>query len=347
MKTCLVLEGGAMRGMYTAGALDVFYNAGIKFDGIIGVSAGAAFGVNYLSGQPGRVIRYNKRFNADRHYMGLIPLLKTGNIVDTDYAYDKVPRELDPFDGDTFDASGVPFWAVVTNVETGRAEYIRLEHAMEQMDVIRASASMPFVSKPVKLGGKLYLDGGVADSIPFKAAEKLGFDRVVVILTRDRSYVKKPMASGPIEVWYKHYPAFMEQLKNRHSTYNNAVRELLNWEQQGKAWVLHPSLPIEIGGWSAMPTGFRRSTIWGPGTRRRRCPPCGPISDSPDGAHHLYRAAGGGWSLRPAHSESQAPFFHPCRRPAHPGRKRHHGQWRSRPDGRHRSRRGHRIGALR
>ena len=144
MKTCLVLEGGAMRGMYTAGALDVFYNAGIQFDGIIGVSAGAAFGVNYLSRQPGRVIRYNKRFNADHHYMGLIPLLKTGNIVDTKYAYEKVPRELDPFDGDTFDASGVPFWAVVTNVKTGQPEYIRLEHAMAQMDVIRASASMPF-----------------------------------------------------------------------------------------------------------------------------------------------------------------------------------------------------------
>ena len=155
-----------MRGMYPAGALDVFYNAGIQFDGIIGVSAGAAFGVNYLSGQPGRVIRYNKRFNSDHHYMGLIPLLKTGNIVDTEYAYDRVPRQLDPFDGDTFDASGIPFWAVVTNVETGKAEYIRLEHAMEQMDVIRASASMPFVSKPVKIGGKLYLDGGVADSIP-------------------------------------------------------------------------------------------------------------------------------------------------------------------------------------
>ena len=153
MKTCLVLEGGAMRGMFTAGALDVFYSAGIRFDGIIGVSAGAAFGVNYLSGQPGRVIRYNKRFNSDHHYMGLIPLLKTGNIVDTEYAYDKVPRQLDPFDGDTFDASGVPFWAVVTNVETGQAEYIRLEHALEQMDVIRASASMPFVSKPVKIGG--------------------------------------------------------------------------------------------------------------------------------------------------------------------------------------------------
>ena len=236
-----------MRGMFTAGALDVFYSAGIRFDGIIGVSAGAAFGVNYLSGQPGRVIRYNKRFNSDHHYMGLIPLLKTGNIVDTEYAYDKVPRQLDPFDGDTFDASGVPFWAVVTNVETGQAEYIRLEHALEQMDVIRASASMPFVSKPVKIGGKLYLDGGVADSIPFKAAEQLGFDRVVVILTRDKSYVKKPMNPRPIDLWYKHCPALAEQLKNRHSTYNNAVRELLNWEQQGKAWVLHPSQPIEIG----------------------------------------------------------------------------------------------------
>ena len=213
MKTCLVLEGGAMRGMYTAGALDVFYNAGIQFDGIIGVSAGAAFGVNYLSRQPGRVIRYNKRFNADHHYMGLIPLLKTGNIVDTEYAYEKVPRELDPFDGDTFDASGVPFWAVVTNVETGQPEYIRLEHAMAQMDVIRASASMPFVSQPVKIGGKLYLDGGVADSIPFRAAEKLGFDRVVVILTRDKSYVKKPMNPKPIDLWYKHYPALAEQLK--------------------------------------------------------------------------------------------------------------------------------------
>ena len=248
MKTCLVLEGGAMRGMYTAGALDVFYNAGIQFDGIIGVSAGAAFGVNYLSRQPGRVIRYNKRFNADHHYMGLIPLLKTGNIVDTEYAYEKVPRELDPFDGDTFDASGVPFWAVVTNVETGQPEYIRLEHAMAQMDVIRASASMPFVSQPVKIGGKLYLDGGVADSIPFRAAEKLGFDRVVVILTRDKSYVKKahePQAHRPVVQALSR--AGMEQLKNRHSVYNNALRELLNWEQQGKAWVLHPSQPIEIG----------------------------------------------------------------------------------------------------
>lgn len=247
MKTCLVLEGGAMRGMYTAGALDVFYNAGIKFDGIIGVSAGAAFGVNYLSGQPGRVIRYNKRFNGDHHYMGLIPLLKTGNIISTEYAYERVPRELDPFDGETFDRSGVPFWAVVTNVDTGAAEYIRLTHVMDQMDVIRASASMPFVSRPVNIGGKRYLDGGVADSIPFRAAERLGFDRVAVVLTRDAGYVKKAMDPKLIQTWYKKYPAFQEPLKNRHNDYNTAVKDLLNWEQQGKAWVLRPSRPIEIG----------------------------------------------------------------------------------------------------
>ena len=236
-----------MRGMYTAGALDVFYNANIHFDGIIGVSAGAAFGVNYLSRQPGRVIRYNKRFNGDHHYMGLIPLLKTGNVLDTDYVYGKVPRELDPFDGDTFDASGVPFWAVVTNLRTGKPEYIRLEHVMDQMDVIRASASMPFVSQPVPVGRKLYLDGGVADAIPFKAAEQLGFDRVVVILTRDKTYVKKPMNPRPIRLWYRKYPPFQARLLNRHTAYNEALRELSAWEQEGKAWVLRPTSPIKIG----------------------------------------------------------------------------------------------------
>ena len=247
MKTCLVLEGGAMRGMYTAGALDVFYNAGIKFDGIIGVSAGAAFGVNYLSGQPGRVIRYNKRFNADRHYMGLIPLLKTGNIVDTDYAYDKVPRELDPFDGDTFDASGVPFWAVVTNVETGRAEYIRLEHAMEQMDVIRASASMPFVSHIVRVGGEELLDGGVCDSIPVQAAlEKLGCQRAVVVLTRPAGYRKKPSGAAAARLLYRRYPAFAKALAERYRSYNAALDLVEELEKVGRILVIRPTEDLHI-----------------------------------------------------------------------------------------------------
>lgn len=236
-----------MRGMYTAGALDVFYNAGIRFDGIIGVSAGALFGVNYPSGQPGRVIRYNKRFNSDRHYMGILPLLKTGNIIDTEYAYDRVPHQLDVFDNEAFIASGVPFWAVVTNVDTGDAEYIRLRDVFQQMDVLRASGSMPFVSRPVEIGGKRYLDGGVADAIPFRAAETLGFDRVVVILTRPRDYVKKPMNKRAIHAWYKHAPAFRATLENRHTGYNDALKELANWERQEKAWVLRPSRPIQIG----------------------------------------------------------------------------------------------------
>lgn len=247
MKTCLVLEGGAMRGMYTAGVLDVIYNAALRFDGIIGVSAGALFGVNFLSGQPGRVIRYNKQFNSDHHYMGVLPLLKTGNIVDTEYAYDRVPHQLDIFDDEAFINSGVPFWAVTTNLHTGAAEYMPIQSVFDQMDVLRASGSMPFVSQPVKIGEQLYLDGGVADAIPFRAAESLGFDRVVVILTRDIHYVKKPMNPRLIHAWYKRYPAFEEKLKTRHNEYNTAVKDLLNREQQGKAWVLRPSTPIEIG----------------------------------------------------------------------------------------------------
>ena len=259
MKTCLVLEGGAMRGMYTAGALDVFYNAGIQFDGIIGVSAGAAFGVNYLSRQPGRVIRYNKRFNADHHYMGLIPLLKTGNIVDTEYAYEKVPRELDPFDGNTFDASGVPFWAVVTNVKTGQPEYIRLEHAMAQMDVIRASASMPFVSKPVKLGGKLYLDGGVADSIPVRFFESIGYKRNLIILTQPKGYIKKKNKFLPaIRAKYFRYPAFVEAVADRHERYNETLSYISMLEQAGKDYVIRPPIPLEIGAMERDPAQLRR-----------------------------------------------------------------------------------------
>ena len=247
MKTCLVLEGGAMRGMYTAGALDVFYNAGIQFDGIIGVSAGAAFGVNYLSRQPGRVIRYNKRFNADHHYMGLIPLLKTGNIVDTEYAYEKVPRELDPFDGDTFDASGVPFWAVVTNVETGQPEYIRLEHAMAQMDVIRASASMPLASQIVSVGNRNLLDGGIADSIPLKFIQTQGYAKNVVILTQPLDYVKKKNKLMPLmKVVYRQYPNLLGTMARRHEVYNEATAYIREQEALGNVFVIRPEAPLDI-----------------------------------------------------------------------------------------------------
>lgn len=246
MKTGLVLEGGAMRGMYTAGVMDRMMDHDIHFDGVIGVSAGALFGVNYLAHQRGRVIRYNKKYNGHKDYMGLLPLLKEGNIVSTRYAYDRVPRLFDVFDNEAFKASGTDFYAVVTNLQTGQPEYMQVKDVYEQMDVLRASGSMPFVSKPVQIDGQYYLDGGVSDSIPFAFFEKLGYDRLVVILTRDLAYRKKAMSPLMIEASYHKYPEFAEQLKKRHEVYNRSVRMLKRKEEKGGIFVIRPSVPIQI-----------------------------------------------------------------------------------------------------
>ena len=247
MKTGLVLEGGAMRGMYTAGVLDVFMEQEITFDGVIGVSAGALFGVNLLSKQAGRVIRYNKRFNADPNYLGLRPLLRTGNIVDSEYAFDRVPRTLDVFDDETYRASGVPFYAVVTNVETGEPEYIKIDSVFDQMDVLRASGSMPFVSKPVEIGGKKYLDGAITDSIPFEKFMEMGYDRLVVVLTKPAGYVKKPMSPLLTRMFYENaYPKFAERVCDRHEMYNSSIERLAELEKKGTVLVLRPSQHVKI-----------------------------------------------------------------------------------------------------
>ncbi len=246
MNRALVLEGGAMRGMYTAAVLDVFMAKNISFDSVTAVSAGALFGVNFLSGQSGRVIRYNKRFNSDKNYMGLLPLIKEGNIVSTDYAYHDVPYELDPFDDEKFKASGVPFYATVTNIKTAKAEYIRIKSVFEQMDILRASGSLPFVSKIVKINGREYLDGGIADSIPFSYPLSMGCDKLVVIVTRDMNYRKKPMSSVLAKLCYRKYPEFQNSLLNRHNMYNNSIEELQKLEEEGRAFVIRPTVPIEI-----------------------------------------------------------------------------------------------------
>ena len=247
MKIGLVLEGGAMRGMFTAGVLDTFLDNDIKMDSVVGVSAGALFGVNYLSGQKGRVIRYNKRFNKDKNYMGFRPLLREGNIVSTKYAYEDVPKTLDPFDDETYKKSNVPFYAVITNVATGNPEYIQIHSVFEQMDTLRASGSMPFVSKPVAIGDKKYLDGGIADSIPFEWLAGQGCDKLIVILTRDMEYRKKLMSPVLVKLYGRKYPKIAERLLQRHNNYNRAVEELRKWEAGGKAMVIRPSSPIEIG----------------------------------------------------------------------------------------------------
>lgn len=236
-----------MRGMYTAGVLDVFIENNIPVDIAVGVSAGALFGVNYLSGQKGRVIRYNKRFNKDKNYLGLRPLLREGNIVSTKYAYDDVPRRLDPFDDEAFKKSGVPFYAVVTDVITGEASYIQIKSVFEQMDTLRASGSMPFVSRPVELDGRKYLDGAVADSIPFRWLSKQGAEKMIVVLTRDMNYRKKPMSALAVKAYGRRYPQIAKRLSERHSQYNKSVELLSEWERQGRAFVIRPSEPVNIG----------------------------------------------------------------------------------------------------
>ncbi len=248
MKVGLVLEGGAMRGMYTAGVLDQFMFNQIMPDGVIGVSAGALFGVNLLSGQDGRVIRYNKRFNSDPRYIGLLPFLMEGNVVSTKYAYHDVPYELDVFDNDTYriNADKIPFYAVVTEVESGKPRYVRIRNAYRQMKVLRASGSMPFFSKPVRIGAHSYLDGGISDSIPYEWMSRDGFDRLIVVLTRDLSYRKNPMSPRLIKSFYRRYPKLQESLITRHSRYNESVEKLCDWEKEGRAFVIRPSEAIEI-----------------------------------------------------------------------------------------------------
>lgn len=247
MKVGLVLEGGAMRGMYTAGVLDVLMENNVRVDGIVGVSAGALFGVNYPSRQIGRVIRYNKRFSPDKNYIGLWPLLKEGNIVSTQFAYNEVPRKLDVFDEEAFRASGIPFYAVVTNLQTGEGEYLLLESVFEQMDILRASGSMPFVSRPVLWQGKRYLDGAIADSIPYRWMAEQGYEKRIVVLTRQEGYRKKPMNQALCKIMYRKWPKFVQKLLTRHSAYNAALDELQQWRSEGKAFVLRPSEEINIG----------------------------------------------------------------------------------------------------
>ena len=193
MKTGLILEGGAMRGLFSAGVIDVFMENGIEFDAAIGVSAGAAFGCNYKSRQPGRVIRYNKRFAKDPRFCSLRSLIKTGDLFGAEFCYHTIPDKLDLFDTQAYIDNPMDFYVVVTDIETGKAVYINSEEAGEDaLECFRASASMPVVSKPVEIKGKKYLDGGIADSVPIQYFESIGSDRNVIILTQPIGYVKKP-----------------------------------------------------------------------------------------------------------------------------------------------------------
>ncbi|MBR5288042.1 MAG: patatin family protein [Clostridia bacterium] len=246
MRVGLVLEGGAMRGMYTAGVLDSFLDCGIDVDGIVGVSAGACFGCNLFSGQRGRVLRYNQRFAGDVRNVSLLSLLLTGDIVNRRFAYYIVPTKYDVFDEAAFEAHGGEYRVVVTNVNTGEAEYMQMHHLLQDIEMMRASASMPFCSRMVKIGGQKYLDGGIADSIPVRAALELGYDKLIVVLTQPAFYRKEAMDPRMIRAFYGRYPNLCRTMIDRHERYNAQCDDVAQLERDGKVFVIRPKEKLSI-----------------------------------------------------------------------------------------------------
>ena len=247
MKTGLVLEGGAMRGIYTAGVLDIFNENNIKFDGVIGVSAGSVHGCSYISGQKGRSIRYTMKYRRNPRFMSLRSLIRTGDICEAKFCYDELPHKLDLYDNEAFKKSGIDFYVVCTNVETGMPEYIQIKDMFKQMDAVRASASMPYLSKIVETEGMKLLDGGVSDAVPVKKFMEMGYDRLVVILTKDIDYVKKPIPPLLCDMYYKKkYPLFNRKVKERHIMYNETIKRLKLAEGAGEIFVIRPSKHIDI-----------------------------------------------------------------------------------------------------
>ena len=248
MKTGLVMEGGAMRGMFTAGVIDVLMEHGIDFDGAIGVSAGACFGCNYKSKQIGRVIRYNTRFSRDKRYGGFRVLLKTGDYYSREFCYQEVPTKYDIFDFDTFETNPMEFYIVCTDVDTGKAVYHRQENRNDHgFEWIRASASMPLVSRMVEIDGRKYLDGALADSIPVRYFESIGYDRNVVILTQPLGFRKRPDTLLPVmKLYYKAFPNLVASMTGRHEQYNASLDYIARKETAGELLVIRPpeKLPI-------------------------------------------------------------------------------------------------------
>lgn len=248
MKVGLLLEGGAMRGLYTAGVLDTFMKNNIKIDGIVGVSAGALFGMNYKSKQIGRVLRYNKKYCKNKNYMGMYSWITTGNIMNREFCFNKIVNELDPIDYETFKKSPEEFYAVVTNVETGKPEYIRIDDLKQekQLEYCRASGSMPFVSEIVNIDGKKYLDGGIADSIPIEKILEMDYNKIIVVLTRPIDYRKHSGNQILTKIYYRKYPNLIKAIEKRAEKYNEQVEKIIKLENEEKIFVIRPSKLVNI-----------------------------------------------------------------------------------------------------
>lgn len=249
MKSGLILEGGSMRGLFSAGVMDVFMENDIAFDGLIGVSAGAAFGCNYKSQQPGRVIRYNKRYAKDPRYCSFASLLTTGNLFNGKFCFHTMPSKYDKFDFETFRENDMEFWVVATDYETAEPVYKRLDNGdYEDLEWMRASAAIPIAAQPVELNGHKYMDGGIVDSIPLPFFESQGYEKNVVIMTQPEGF-KKPVqkALGLTKVIMHGTPAIYEHLENRHNEYDEQTAYVAKRHEEGAALAIYPDAPLEIG----------------------------------------------------------------------------------------------------
>ena len=250
MKTGLVLEGGALRAIFSSGVCDALLDGKIMTDYVIGVSAGIAYGVSYVSKQPRRNLEVVTRYAPDKRYMGM------NNLVDKDnrsyfglkFAYDTIPNELIPFDYDTFAAYPGEVEAVVTNLNTGKADYLPVPRRDKNSLLLQATCAMPLLFPIYRIGGQPYLDGGAADSIPWRRALDKGCDRVVVVLTRPRSYRRKPdQMIRLIRKQYKEYPAFVKTMETRAQRYNQDREELFEMEKAGRLLVIAPRSTLGVG----------------------------------------------------------------------------------------------------
>lgn len=243
MKLGVVMEGGASRTVFSCGVTDCFLEEGIMPDYFVGVSAGIAYGVSYLSRQKGRNREIFEKYMADKRYMGMKYLFdrKMKSYYNIPFVFGEVPNKLVPFDYEAFAAYPGEVEAVVTNIKTGKAEYLPVDRDDEEFQVIVASCALPVIFQPVKIGRSYYLDGGVADSVPYKRAFEKGCDKTIVILTRERDYVKKTERSIKVaEKIYCNYPKLAESLKNRADSYNQCMKELYQAEKEGRVFVIAP-----------------------------------------------------------------------------------------------------------
>lgn len=246
----LVLEGGGMKGMYTAGVLEFFLDKGIEFSSCYGVSAGACHMCSYLSKQKKRGYQVAVDYLGQKTYCSVESLIKTGDLFGADMCYGLIPEYLNPYDYDAFENYQGKAYAVVTNIKTGKAEYMPLEDMHRDIAAVRASSSLPLVSRNVRIGDGLYLDGGISDSIPVRRSIKDGNRKNVVVMTKEEGYVREPADLAQlamIKARYIRYPKVYELMRERHITYNTTVQYIEEMQSKNKIFVLRPKHKSDVG----------------------------------------------------------------------------------------------------